>query len=108
MTQLVSVQGWLPPALAAEVKAHCAKNLMSVSELVRSLIAEACEHGLEDNRLERQLGRIASDLNFAAVALDALLAGHPDPQLRARAHAAFVRKTERRRSLDASGEGAKR
>lgn len=107
MTQLVSVQGWLPPALAAEVKAHCAKNLMSVSELVRSLIAEACEHGLEDNRLERQFERIASDLNFAAVALDALLAGHPDPQLRTRAHDAFARKEERRRTSSSTDEGGK-
>lgn len=107
MTQLVSVQGWLPPALAAQVKAHCAKNLMSVSELVRSLIAEACEHGLEDNRLERQLDRIASDLNFTAVALDALLAGHPDPQLRTRAHDAFARKEERRRTSSSTDEGGK-
>lgn len=107
MTQLVSVQGWLPPALATEVKAHCAKNLISVSELVRSLIAEACEHGLEDNRLERHLDRIASDLNFAAVALDALLAGHPDPQLRTRAHVAFARKEERRRTSSSTHEGGK-
>lgn len=107
MTQLVPVQGWLPPALAAEVKAHCARNLMSVSELVRTLISQACEHGLEENRLERQLERIASDMNFAAVALDALLAGHPDPQLRSRAHEAFARKEERRRTPSGTDEGGK-
>ena len=107
MTHLIPVQGWLPPALAAEVKAHCARNLLSVSELVRSLIAEACAHGLEDNRLERHLDRIASDLNFTAVALDALLAGHPDPQLRTRAHEAFARKEERRRMPSGTDEGGK-
>lgn len=42
-------------SISLATKAHCAKTPMSVSELVRSLIAEACEHGLEENRLERQL-----------------------------------------------------
>ena len=72
---------------------------------LRSLVMRACEAGLGESRTERQLARIETDQCFAAVALDALLAGHPDPDLRSRAHAAFVRKSERRRRVDGSGEG---
>ena len=79
--------------------------LMRVGEFLRTLVMQACDTGLGESQTERQLARIETDQCFAAVALDALLAGHPDPDMRSRAHAAFIRKTERRRRLEASGEG---
>ncbi|MDP3673871.1 MAG: hypothetical protein Q8R44_02065 [Novosphingobium sp.] len=105
MDHLVALQFRVPPAVSAQLKAHCAARNLRVGEFLRSLVMQACDAGLGENRAERQLARIETDQCFAAVALDALLAGHPDPDMRSRAHAAFVRKTERRRSLDVSGEG---
>ena len=106
MNRLVPVQSWLPQPIAEQVKAHCLHNCMPVSEFLRTLVIEACALGLEANRIERHLEWISSDLNFAAVALDALLAGHADPELRERVHAAFARKEERRRSSPQGVEGA--
>jgi hypothetical protein len=105
MQHQIPVQSWLPPTIAEEVKAYCQRHALPVSELIRNLIMEACEAGLGENRIEKQLGSIASDLNFTAVALDALLAGHPDPELRGRVHDAFSRKEERRRGHSASTTG---
>ncbi len=107
MSRQVPIQVWLPPTTVQEVRAFCLKHGLALSELLRSLVMEACDLGLEDRRLERELERIASDLNFTAVALDALLAGHPDPQLRTRAHEAFARKEERRRASSSTDEGGK-
>ena len=105
MSQLVAFQVRLPRPIAEQVRAHCAKVGQRYGECLRLIIVDTCNKGLGENRTERQLARIETDQCFAAVALDALLAGHPDPEMRSRAHAAFVRKSERRRRLDASGEG---
>ena len=105
MDHLVALQLRVPKAVAAQLKAHCAAHQLRVGEFLRTLVMRACDAGLSESRSERQFARIETDQCFAAVALDALLAGHPDPEMRSRAHAAFVRKSERRRNLDASGEG---
>ena len=105
MNHLVALQFRVPEAVAAQLKAHCTARDLRVGEFLRSFVMRACEAGLGESRTERQLARIETDQCFAAVALDALLAGHPDPDMRSRAHAAFARKTERRCSLEASGEG---
>ena len=104
MDHLVALQFRVPRGVAAQLKAHCGARDLRVGEFLRSLVMRACDTGLGENRTERQLARIETDQCFAAVALDALLAGHPDPDMRSRAHAAFVRKSERRRCLDASSE----
>lgn len=106
MNRLVPVQSWLPQGIADQIKSHCQSNCMPVSEFIRTLVVEACALGLEANRIERHLEWISSDLNFAAVALDALLAGHADPALRDRVHSAFARKEERRRISFQGVEGA--
>lgn len=106
MNRLVPVQSWLPPEIAEQVRSHCRSSGIPVSEFVRTLVLEACAMGLDANRIERHLEWISSDLNFAAVALDALLAGHADPDLRERVHSAFARKEERRRTALGHVEGA--
>ncbi|MCC6925230.1 MAG: hypothetical protein U9R07_11550 [Pseudomonadota bacterium] len=106
MKHLVPVQAWLPQEIAEQVKSHCQNHCQPVSEFIRTLVLEACATGLATNRIERHLEWISSDLNFAAVALDALLAGHADPDLRERVHEAFARKEERRRTTLQSVEGA--
>lgn len=106
MNRLVPVQSWLPQEIAEQVRSHCHNHGLPVSEFIRALVLEACATGLAVNRIERHLEWISSDLNFAAVALDALLAGHADPNLRERVHDAFARKEERRRTTLRSFEGA--
>jgi hypothetical protein len=106
MKYLIPIQTRLPIAVAAKVREHCTANGIGVGAFLRLLVMNACDAGLGDNQIERSLGRIETDQCFTAVALDALLAGHPDPEMRTRAHAAFTRKIERRRIADAaSGEG---
>ena len=106
MNRLVPVQSWLPQEIAEQVKTHCQNSCLPVSEFIRTLVLEACATGLAANRIELHLEWISSDLNFTAVALDALLAGHADPTLRERVHEAFTRKEERRRTTLQSVEGA--
>lgn len=106
MNRLVPVQSWLPQEIAEQVKSHCQSSCLPVSEFIRTLVLEACSTGLAGSRIERHLEWISSDLNFAAVALDALLAGHADPGLRERVHEAFARKEERRRTSLQGAEGA--
>jgi len=106
MKHLVPVQAWLPQEIAEQVKAHCRKNSQPVSEFIRALVVEACAMGLEANYIENHLEWISSNLNFASVALDALLGGHADPGLRERVHEAFALKEERRLGAFQSSEGA--
>lgn len=106
MNRLVPVQSWLPQEIAEQVKLHCRNHSLPMSEFIRTLVLEACATGLAENRIERHLKWISSDLNYAAVALDALLAGHADPALRERVHDAFARKEERRRNSLQGVEGA--
>ena len=108
MSHLKPVLIRLPQDVALEVRAHCKSKGLRISEFLRGLVIEACRAGLDAPGTGRQLVWIENDLNFAAVALDALLAGHPDPELRTRAHAAFARKAERRHVPDASRSGAVR
>ena len=108
MSQLKPVLIRLPQDIALEVRAHCKTKGLRVSEFLRGLVIEACREGLNAPGTARQLVWIENDLNFAAVALDALLAGHPDPELRTRAHAAFARKSERRHAPDVARSGAVR
>ena len=107
MSHLRPVLVRLPQGIADEVIAHCAGQGLRISEFLRALVIEACREGLGSGH-SRHLSWIENDLNFAAVALDALLAGHADPDLRARAHAAFARKAERRHGDETAfgGEGA--
>ena len=100
MTYLVPVQIRLPRSMAAQVKAHCAANDLRVGVFLRALVMDAFDKGLGDIQFERRLARIEQDQCFTAVALAALLAGHPEPDMRARAHSAFARKSERRRARD--------
>ena len=105
MNHLVALQFRVPKTVAAQLEAHCVGRQLRVGEFFRTLVMQACDAGLGENQTERQLARIATDQCFAAVALFALLTGHPDPEMRSRAHSAFARKSERRRRLEASGEG---
>ncbi len=105
MAQRIPVQTRLPRDIVLLVRAHCALVKISVSEWIRLLVIHACRDG-EISGIEDQASeRLARDLTFTTVALDALLAGHPDPELRHRTHQAYARKLARRGVNPVSIEG---
>ena len=79
---------------AARVRNAAASDHLKVSQWLRRLVLEACSDTDGDGAAP-PLERIEHDLTFTAVALDALLANNPDPDLRDRTHRAFARKWKR-------------
>jgi hypothetical protein len=88
MPRPISLQVYVSPELAEQVRAAAEANGLAVSEWLRSQLkkalanspAGASERGLLDKLYRQSL--------FAFVGLDALLSGHPDHTLRERAHTA--------------------
>lgn len=94
MARPYSLQFYVSEDVAARVRASAAARKISVSAWLRSLIVNASDlptgarqTGIDNDTILRQSV-------FVSVALDALLAGHVDPQLRARTHKAYARKLE--------------
>ena len=89
MPRPISLQVYVSPELAEQVRAAAEADGLAVSEWLRSQLkkalanspAGASERGLLDKLYRQSL--------FAFVGLDALLSGHPDHTLRERAHTAW-------------------
>ena len=92
MSRPISLQVHVSNDLAVRVRAAAHRREISVSEWIRSLLSQACEDDDYFSRLEYSVERIARHSVFVMVAVDALLAGHPDHALRERAHQAYARK----------------
>ncbi|MCH7628176.1 MAG: hypothetical protein IH997_05600 [Proteobacteria bacterium] len=75
--------------LNARVRKAAAAHELSASDWVRMLVVSACDEEERLSRLDLMLGRILRNIRFATTGIDALLASHPDPMLRRRAHEAF-------------------
>ena len=91
MSRRIPVQIYFAPEHAALIRNAAAADGISISSWVRqaTLRAVARETGDRADRSER-------DLTFAITALDALLAAHPVPDLRARAYQTYGRKIDER------------
>lgn len=89
MPRPISLQVYVSPELAQQVRAAAEADGLAVSEWLRSQLkkaltgapAGATDRGLLDKLYRQSL--------FAFVGLDALLSGHPDHTLRERAHTAW-------------------
>lgn len=89
MPRPISLQVYVSPELAEQVRAAAEADGLAVSEWLRSQLkralvispAGASDRGLLDKLYRQSL--------FAFVGLDALLSGHPDHTLRERAHTAW-------------------
>ena len=89
MPRPISLQVYVSPELAEQVRSAAEADGLAVSEWLRSQLkralanspAGASERGLLDKLYRQSL--------FAFVGLDALLSGHPDHTLRERAHTAW-------------------
>ncbi|TAF38018.1 MAG: hypothetical protein EAZ66_06735 [Alphaproteobacteria bacterium] len=92
MTRPSSLQIYVSRDLARSVRMKSMGQAMSVSEWVRSLIIAACDGDDPAAQTAQTIERIQRHSVFLMVGIDALLAGHPDPDLRDRARAAYARR----------------
>lgn len=95
MTKHVSIQTYVPTHVSEWVKSEAHALDLSVSVLVRDIIMAAYLGRENDPDDSENAAKSARETAFISVALDALLAGHPDPDLRQKAHDAYARKIER-------------
>lgn len=92
MTRPSSLQIYVSRDLAHRVRMKSLSQGLSMSEWVRSLVVAACEGDDPAAQTALTIERIQRQSVFAMVGIDALLAGHPDPDLRDRARTAYARR----------------
>lgn len=107
MQKYTSIQAYVSPELAAQIKLAAAANGLGVSEWLRSLAKRSLEDDLSVASDKVLLARLYRQSLFGFVGLDALLAGHPDPALRARVHGIWKAKCKAAGMLPTSAEGGK-
>ena len=106
MARPLSLQIYVSDDLAHRVRMAAKAKGMSVSEWVRLLLMAACDGEDPASGQAASIERIHRQSVFAMVGIDALLAGHADPQLRDRAHAAYARRCKQLGLATAAVEGA--
>lgn len=89
MPRPISLQVYVSPELAAQVRAAAASHDLAVSEWLRSTLRQALDSAPNVGANGDLLGKLYRQSLFAFVGLDALLSGHPDHTLRERAHTAW-------------------
>ena len=92
MARPLSLQIYVSRDLAHRVRLAANERSTSVSEWVRLLLMAACDGDDPASQSATAIERIHRQSVFAMVGIDALLAGHSDPQLRDRAHQAYARR----------------
>lgn len=89
MPRPISLQVYVSPELAEQVRAAAEADGLAVSEWLRSQLKKVLTSGPIGTSEQALLGKLYRQSLFAFVGLDALLAGHPDHTLRERAHSAW-------------------
>lgn len=89
MPRPISLQVYVSPELAEQVRCAAAANGLAVSEWLRSQLKKALDGELTSAGDRGLLDKLYRQSLFAFVGLDALLSGHPDHTLRERAHTAW-------------------
>ena len=105
MTRPICLQVYISNELSSLIRKAARAKGISISEWVRSLLANACAEDELASRLNTSIDRISRQSVFLMVGIDALLAGHPDHALRDRAHQAYARKCRELRLAPTPGEG---
>lgn len=95
MARPYSLQFYVSADVAARVRAAASARKTSVSAWLRSLIVSANDQPPNARQTGIDRDAMVRQSVFISVALDALLAGHADPQLRGRTHKAYARKLEK-------------
>lgn len=89
MPRPISLQVYVSPELAQQVRAAAEADGLAVSEWLRSQLKKALANGPAGATDRGLLDKLYRQSLFAFVGLDALLSGHPDHTLRERAHTAW-------------------
>lgn len=105
MTRPICLQVYISDELSSLIRKAARAKGISMSEWVRSLLANACAEDELASRLNTSIERISRQSVFLMVGIDALLAGHPDQGLRDRAHQAYARKCRELGLAPTPGEG---
>lgn len=92
MTRPVCLQIYISHELSARIREAARASGLSVSAWAMARLNAACEDEVGPSGSGILIKRIARQSVFAMIGIDALLAGHPDPHLRERAHQAYTRK----------------
>ena len=105
MTRPICLQVYISDELSSLIRKAARAKGISMSEWVRSLLANACAEDELTSRLNTSIERISRQSVFLMVGIDALLAGHPDHALRERAHQAYARKCRELGLVSSTDEG---
>ncbi|HWJ38198.1 MAG TPA: hypothetical protein VNR86_05500 [Sphingomicrobium sp.] len=105
MTRPICLQVYISNELSSHIRKAAKAKGISMSEWVRSLLANACAEDELASRLNTSIERISRQSVFLMVGIDALLAGHPDHALRERAHQAYSRKCRELGLVPTPGDG---
>ena len=105
MTRPICLQVYISNELSSLIRKTARGKGISMSEWVRSLLANACAEDEIASRLNTSVERISRQSVFLMIGIDALLAGHPDHALRERAHQAYARKCRELGLAPTPGEG---
>ncbi len=89
MPRPISLQVYVSPELAQQVRAAAEADGLAVSQWLRSQLKKALANGPAGATDRGLLDKLYRQSLFAFVGLDALLSGHPDHTLRERAHTAW-------------------
>ncbi|MBS0504438.1 MAG: hypothetical protein JSS55_11700 [Proteobacteria bacterium] len=92
MTRPVRLQIYISHELSARIREAARASDLSVSAWAMARLSAACDDEVSPSDTGFLVERIARQSVFAMIGIDALLAGHPDPHLRERAHQAYARK----------------
>lgn len=89
MPRPISLQVYVSPELAEQVRRAAEADGLAVSEWLRAQLKKVLASGPIGASEQALLGKLYRQSLFAFVGLDALLSGHPDHTLRERAHSAW-------------------
>jgi hypothetical protein len=92
MSRPICIQIYVSRELGTRIRGLAQTRELDVSAWARSLLAAACDDAEFASRTNAIGDRAARQNVFVMVGVDALLAGHPDRDLRERAHQAYARK----------------
>lgn len=94
MTRPVYLQIYISRELSERIAKVARARDLSMSHWAMSHLHDACENDELASHIGTPIDRIDRQSLFTMVGIDALLAGHPDPHLRERAHQAYERKCQ--------------
>ncbi len=94
VTRNVSVQTYLPKHVAAWVQNEASRAKQSRSQWIGAIVTDLFQGQDLREESRQNIELVKRNLTFMVCAVDGLLAGHPDPSLRARVHEAYRRKVE--------------